>query len=76
MPAGDGGRLGLATPAGPGAGMADVCSPGSWLSFEADLVGQRVATLFRLQELLTGIGPALDRAVELNRMGPMMVLAC
>ncbi|WP_236619356.1 hypothetical protein [Micromonospora sp. L5] len=56
--------------------MADVCSPGSWLSFEADLAGQRVATLFRLQELLAGIGPVLERAVELNRKGPMMVLAC
>ncbi len=49
---------------------------GSGRSFEADLAGQRVATLFRLQELLTGISPAFDRAVELNRKGPMMVLAC
>ncbi|MFV2103174.1 IS110 family transposase [Micromonospora sp. LOL_024] len=45
-------------------------------SYRADLVGQRVATLFRLQELLTGISPALERAVDLNRKGPMMVLAC
>ncbi|WP_233599686.1 IS110 family transposase [Micromonospora sp. M71_S20] len=44
--------------------------------YRADLVGQRVATLFRLQELLTGISPALERAVDLNRKGPMMVLAC
>jgi hypothetical protein len=28
----------------------------------ADLVGQRVAALFRLQALLTGISPALGRA--------------
>ncbi|MFI7517737.1 IS110 family transposase [Micromonospora echinofusca] len=45
-------------------------------SYRADLVGQRVATLFRLQELLTGISPALERAVDLNRKAPMMVLAC
>lgn len=40
------------------------------------LVGQRVAALFRLQELMTLISPALERAVDLNRKGPMMVLAC
>lgn len=34
-------------------------------SYRAGLVGQRVATLFRLQELLTGISPALERAVDL-----------
>ncbi|MEV6801377.1 transposase [Micromonospora rifamycinica] len=44
--------------------------------YRADLVGQRVAILFRLQELLTGISPALERAVDLNRNAPMMVLAC
>ncbi|GAB3946923.1 IS110 family transposase [Micromonospora vulcania] len=43
--------------------------------YRADLVAQRVATLFRLQELLTGISPALERAVNLNRKGPLMVLA-
>ncbi|MEU7176421.1 MULTISPECIES: IS110 family transposase [Micromonospora] len=36
-------------------------------SYRADLAGQRVATLFRLQELLTGISPALERAADLNR---------
>jgi transposase IS116/IS110/IS902 family protein len=42
----------------------------------ADLVGQRVAALFPLQELMTAISPALERAADLNRKGPMMVLAC
>ncbi|MEV6514931.1 IS110 family transposase [Micromonospora chalcea] len=44
--------------------------------YRSDLVGQRVATLFRLQELLTGISPVLERAVDLNRKAPMVVLAC
>ncbi|WP_410814917.1 IS110 family transposase [Micromonospora sp. 067-2] len=43
--------------------------------YRADLVAQRVATLSRIQELLTGISPALERAVNLNRKGPLMVLA-
>lgn len=42
----------------------------------ADLVGQRVAALFRLRELLTAISPALERATDLTRQGPIMVLAC
>jgi len=42
----------------------------------ADLIAQRVATLYRLQALLTGISPALEGSVDLNRKGPLMVLAC
>jgi hypothetical protein len=29
-----------------------------------------------LQALFTGISPALERAADLNRKGPLMVLAC
>ena len=44
-------------------------------SYRADLVGQRVASLYRLQQLLTGISPALERSADFNRKGPLMALA-
>ncbi|MGW0215604.1 IS110 family transposase [Micromonospora chokoriensis] len=42
--------------------------------YRTDLVAQRVANLLRLQELLTGISPTLQQAMNLNRKGPMLVL--
>jgi transposase len=44
--------------------------------YRSDLVRQRVACQARLQALLVGISPALENAVNLNRRGPLMVLAC
>ncbi len=44
--------------------------------YRADLVGQRTASLYRLQALMTGISPALERSADFNRKGPVMVLAC
>lgn len=44
--------------------------------YRNDLVRQRVACQARLQALLVGISPALENVVNLNRRGPLMVLAC
>ncbi|WP_412743815.1 IS110 family transposase [Krasilnikovia sp. MM14-A1004] len=41
----------------------------------ADLIGQRVAAICRLQETLTAISPALQHAVDLKRRGPLLALA-
>ena len=41
----------------------------------ADLTGQRVAAICRLQETLTSISPALQQAVDLKRRGPVLALA-
>jgi transposase len=41
----------------------------------ADLIGQRVAAICRLQETLTSISPALQQAVDLKRRGPILALA-
>ncbi|GAB1644173.1 IS110 family transposase [Krasilnikovia sp. MM14-A1259] len=41
----------------------------------ADLIGQRVAAICRLQQTLTSISPALQHAVDLKRRGPVLALA-
>jgi transposase len=41
----------------------------------ADLTGQRVAAICRLQHTLTAISPAVQQAVDLKRRGPILALA-
>ncbi|MFF3245894.1 IS110 family transposase [Streptomyces sp. NPDC002870] len=41
----------------------------------SDLVEDRTRTINRLRALLTGIFPALDRALDLNNTGPVVLLA-
>jgi transposase len=44
------------------------------VSHRADVAGQRVATILRLQQFLLAISPALEAAVELTRKGPLLAL--
>jgi transposase len=44
--------------------------------YRSDLVRHRVACQARLRALLVGISPSLEHVVNLNRRGPLMVLAC
>jgi hypothetical protein len=39
-----------------------------------DSAGQRVATVFRLQQFLLSVSPALEAAVDLTRKGPLLAL--
>jgi transposase len=44
------------------------------VSHRADMAGQRVATIFRLQHFLLAVSPALEAAVDLTRKGPLLAL--